>query len=141
MKPKLVSAFIAGAFAVGAAGASADALWDQHKQAELSTMLGLGNPNAPARGEAIAKSGTGSVVTAAADASAHQQALDLIIGAGNPNAPARGIAIAMSGSTQPAALPNGVTRAKDLDHMISAGNPNAPDRGIAIARSGQTFQG
>jgi len=47
----------------------------------------------------------------------------------------------MSGSTQPAALPNGVTRAKDLDHMISAGNPNAPDRGIAIARSGQTFQG
>ena len=141
MKRKFVSAFVAGAFAMAAAGASADALWDQQKQAELTTMLGLGNPNAPARGEAIARSGAGSVVTAVADASAHQQALDLIIGAGNPNASARGVAIAMSGGAQPAALPDSVARAKDLDHVISVGNPNAPARGIAIARSGQPLQG
>jgi len=142
MKAKVVSALIAGAFAVGATVAAADALPDQQKQAELTTMMGLGNPNAPARGDAIARSGAARVTPPRSDASAHEQALDLMISAGNPNAPTRGVAIGMSGTVRdPASLPDVAVRAQELDQMISSGNPNAPARGIAIARSDQAFHG
>ena len=90
-----ISLLIASAFAAGSVCASADPLYDLVKQHELSTIVSTGNPNAPARGEAIAESAA-SAQQPIADAKILQQDLDRIISSGNPNASARGVAIARS---------------------------------------------
>jgi len=136
---KLISVSIAGAFALGSACALAD---DVQRQAELANAISVGNANAPARGEAIARSGQ-IQVEGLGGAHAHEAALDQAIAAGNANAPARGQAIAASAAAtpgQPTQLDANVHE-QELDTMISAGNANATARGIAIAQSGRVNRG
>jgi hypothetical protein len=93
-------ALVGGALALGSTLAIADDMATSQKDAQLSKMISVGNANAPARGEAIAKSGAArdqSMVLTGA--TAHEQALDKIIASGNANATARGTAIAQSGQT------------------------------------------
>jgi hypothetical protein len=134
---KLFFVAMSGVLALVSVHAIAD---DLQKQAELATMISIGNPNAAARGEAIAQSARSERPSAhRADADAHKAALELTIAAGNPNAPARGQAIAMSAASAAVSQPlrrSPALREQELDAMISAGNPNAHERGIAIARSG-----
>src|SRR5260370_18279256 len=95
---KLLSTLIAGTFATGSAYAVWDGMVDSQKEAELDKISASGNANAPARGEAIAKSAIASRSRAPVlvDEDARQHALDPIIATGNANAPARGEAIARS---------------------------------------------
>jgi hypothetical protein len=137
-KHKFLSLSIAGALALGSAYAFAN---DAQKQAELANSISIGNPNAPARGEAIAKSAQMPGATLSGVQS-HEEALDRAIAVGNPNAPARGEAIAASAAAtvaQPRQLDANVHE-QELDAMISAGNPNAPVRGMAIAQSGRAHR-
>jgi hypothetical protein len=126
---KLISALVAGSLAL--ATTYAVAMTAEQKDAQLSKMESVGNANAPARGEAIVKSG------------AHERTLDKIIASGNANAPARGEAIAKSGvaTDRPMALTDTTAHAQMLDKIIASGNANAPARGKAIAQSGQTSRG
>jgi hypothetical protein len=94
---RAIAALIAGLFAFASASALAAETAPQSKQAELNKVIAGGNANAPARGEAIKKSATGSTAPMMlADSSTHQQMLDKTISSGNANAPARGKAIADS---------------------------------------------
>jgi hypothetical protein len=74
------------------------------KQAELDKVIAGGNANAPARGEAIKKSGAASTgQLQIADASGHGEMLDKTIASGNANASARGKAISDSMHATPRA--------------------------------------
>lgn len=141
---KLISALIAGTLALAATYAAAMDMATEQKDAQLSKMVSVGNANAPARGEAIVKSGAASdQPMALTGATAHAQALDKIIASGNANAPARGQAIAKSGvaTDQPIALTDATGHEQTLDKIIASGNANAPARGKAIAQSGQSYRG
>src|SRR5215469_8032738 len=95
---KLISALVAGSLAL--ATSYAVAMTAEQKDAQLSKMESVGNANAPARSEAIVKSGaTAEQPMLVTGATAHERTLDKIIASGNANAPARGEAIAQSGQT------------------------------------------
>jgi len=139
---KLISALVAGSVAL--ATTYAVAMTAEQKDAQLSKMESVGNANAPARGEAIVKSGaTADQPMQVSGTTAHEQSLDKIIASGNANAPARGQAIAKSGvaTDQPMPMTDTTAHAQALDKIIASGNANAPARGKAIAQSGQTSRG
>jgi hypothetical protein len=140
---KLISALVAGSLALAATYAVA-VTTERQKDAQLSKMESVGNANAPARGQAIVKSGaTADQPMLVEGTTAHERALDKTIASGNADAPARGEAIAKSGvaTDQPMALTDTTAHEQTLDKIIASGNANAPARGKAIAQSGQTSGG
>ena len=139
---KFISALVAGSLALAATYAMATTV--EQKDVQLSKMESVGNANAPARGQAIVKSGaTADQPMLVAGTTAHERALDKIIASGNANASARGEAIAKSGVAmdQSTAFTDTTGHEQTLDKIIASGNANAPARGKAIAQSGQSPRG